>query len=72
MYPRLWIKPPAPIKSLNEDLKDMAVFAPLKTTKRSKILNMGVSKTSDHIQIRNKKPNPSQEPPVSSKETIKT
>ena len=28
---------------------------------------MGVSKTSDHIQIRIKMPNPSQEPPVSSK-----
>ena len=28
---------------------------------------MGVSKTSDHIQIKIKMPNPSQEPPVSSK-----
>ena len=28
---------------------------------------MGISKTSDHIQINIKMPNPSQEPPVSSK-----
>jgi len=28
---------------------------------------MGISKTSDHIQIKIKTPNPSQEPPVSSK-----
>ena len=28
---------------------------------------MGVSKTSDHIQIKIKMPNPSQEPPASSK-----
>ena len=28
---------------------------------------MGVSKTSDHIQIKIKIPNPSQEPPASSK-----
>ena len=28
---------------------------------------MGVSKTSDHIQIKNKMPNPSQEPPAPSK-----
>ena len=31
------------------------------------IWNMGVSKTSDHIQIKSKIPHPSQEPPVSSK-----
>ena len=28
---------------------------------------MGISKTSDHIQIKIKMPNPSQEPPASSK-----
>ena len=35
--------------------------------KKSKIGNIGVAKTSDNIQIKNKMPNPSQEPPVSSK-----
>ena len=34
--------------------------------KRAKILNMGVSKTSDYIQIKIKMPNPIEEPPVSS------
>ena len=32
-----------------------------------KIWNMGVSETSDHIQIKIKVPNPSQKPPASSK-----
>ena len=31
---------------------------------------MGVSKTSDHIQVKIKMPNPSQEPPASSKALI--
>ena len=30
-------------------------------------MNIGVSKTNDHIQIKIKMPNPSQEPPASSK-----
>ena len=34
---------------------------------RAKVLNMGVSKTSDPIQIKIKMSHPSQEPPVSSK-----
>ena len=33
----------------------------------AKIWNMGVQKTSDYIQIKTKMPNPSQEPPASSK-----
>ena len=32
----------------------------------AKTQNMGVTKTSDHIGIKIKMPNPSQEPPVSS------
>ena len=35
--------------------------------KRAKIRNMGISKISDHIKIKIKMPNPSQEPPASSK-----
>ena len=42
-------------------------FAPSKSRKRAEIWIKGVSKTSDHIQIKIKMPNPSQEPPVSSK-----
>ena len=38
-----------------------------KTKVESKIRNLGVSKTSDYIQIKIKMPNPSQEPPASSK-----
>ena len=34
---------------------------------KSQIQIMGVSETSDHIQINIKMPNPSQEPPASSK-----
>ena len=42
-------------------------FAPSKSRQRAKIWNISVSKTSDHIQIKIKMPNPSQEPPESSK-----
>jgi len=35
--------------------------------KRATIWNIGVLKTSDHIKIKIKVPNPSQEPPASSK-----
>ena len=52
-------EPPALSKAPNEDLKDIEVFY--------KIGKEGVSKTSDHIQIKIKMPNPSQEPPASSK-----
>ena len=42
-------------------------FAPSISRFRAKIQNMGASKTIDHIQIKIKMPNPSQQPPVSSK-----
>ena len=42
-------------------------FATSKSRERAKLQNMGVSKTKDHIQIKIKMPNPSQEPPTSSK-----
>ena len=42
-------------------------IAPSKSRLRAKIWNIGVPKTSDHIQIKTKMPNPSQEPPASSK-----
>ena len=43
------------------------VFAPSKSRYRAKILNMGLIKPSDHIKIKIKMPNPSQEHPASSK-----
>ena len=60
-------EPPASFKAPNEDLKDIDVFAPSKSRQRPKIWNMGKSKTSDHIQIKIKMPNPMQEPPASPK-----
>ena len=42
-------------------------FAPSKSRQRAKIWIMGISKTSDHIQIKIKMPYPSQEPLASSK-----
>ena len=42
-------------------------FGPSTSRWRAKNWIMGESKTSDHIQIKIKMPNPSQEPPVSSK-----
>ena len=42
-------------------------FAPSDSKYLAKIWNKGISKTSDHIQIKIKMPNPSQEPPASSK-----
>ena len=44
----------------------MMFFAPSKSIERAKIQIMGVSKTSDHIQIKIKCPNPSQTPLASS------
>ena len=44
-------------------------FAPSKWRERAKILIMVVSKISDHIQLKIKMPNPSQESQVSSKAT---
>ena len=59
--------PPESSKAPDEDLKDMMFFAPLKSRERAKIGIMGVPTTIDHIQIKNKMPNPSQETPVSFK-----
>merc|ERR1712082_525500 len=42
-------------------------FASSKTRQRAEIANMGVPKTSDHIQINIRMPNPRKEPPASSK-----
>ena len=42
-------------------------IAPLKLIYRHKVQKTGEPKTSDHIQIKIKMPNPSQEPPESSK-----
>ena len=58
-------EPTAPIKTPNQDLKDIGVL----WTFKIKIKNMGVSKTSDQIQIKLKMPNHSQGPSVSSKAT---
>ena len=42
-------------------------FAPSNSMWRATIWNIGVSKTSDHIQIVIKMANPTQDPPASSK-----
>ena len=47
--------------------KDMDVLCTFKIKIESQFQNIGVSKTSDHIQIKIKMPNPSQEPPASTK-----
>ena len=57
---------PISSKAPNEDLTYM-FFATSKQRLRANIQIMGVSKTSDHIQIKIKMPNTSQEPLVSSK-----
>merc|ERR1711954_513899 len=56
-----------PLKPQNQDLKDMDVLCKLKIKLESKFWSMGVPKTSEHIQINIRMPNPSQEPPASSK-----
>ena len=60
-------EPSAPIKSLNHDLKDMDLLYTFKIKIESQISSMDVSNTSDYIQIEIKMPNPSLEPPASSK-----
>ena len=44
----------------------MDLFEPSKPGSSAEIRHMGLSKTSDHIQIKIKIPNASQEPPTSS------
>ena len=58
---------PSSSKAPNEDFKDINVLCTFKLKTENKIQNMVVSKTSDHIQIKIKMTNPSQDPPVSSK-----
>ena len=60
-------KPPASSKAPYQDLKDMDVLRILKSRQKVNIQNCGVSMTSDIFQIMIKMPNPSQEPPASSK-----
>ena len=60
-------EPQASSKAHKEDVRTWMFLAPLKSRWRAKIQNMGVSKTSDHIQIIIKIPNPSQEPAASPK-----
>ena len=58
-------EPPVSSKAPYQDLNDMDVH--LQNQDRAKIWIISVSKTRDHIQIKIKMPNPSQEPPASSK-----
>ena len=58
---------PASSKAPNDDLKDMNVLCTFKIKIENQTFEQGLSKTNDYIQIRIKIPNPSQEPPVSSK-----
>merc|ERR1711954_627252 len=60
-------EPPTSSKAQNEDLKDMDVLCTFKIMIEAKIWIIGVSMASDHIQIKIKMPNPSQEPQASSK-----
>ena len=58
-------KHPVYAKSPNEDLKNMDVIYTFKIKVERQKLDQGVSNTSDHIQIKIKMPNSSQEPPSS-------
>ena len=58
---------PASSESPNEDLKDMHILCTLKIKMESHGYIMGISKTSDSIQIKIKMPNLSQAPPTSFK-----
>ena len=45
-------EPPMSSKALNQDLKGIDVLCTLKINIGSKLWNMGVSKTTDHIEIK--------------------
>ena len=60
-------EPPVSSKAPNEDSRTWMFFAPSKSREQAKIYITDISKTSDHIHIKIKMPNPSQEPPASSK-----
>ena len=59
-------EPPASSKAPIDDFNDKDGLCTLKR-ERANFFNMGVPKTTDHIQIMIKMPNSSQEPPASSK-----
>ena len=67
MMPDPGKEPPEYSKNTDEDLKDIDVLCTFKIKIEAKMLNMGVPKTSDHIQSKIKMPNLSQKLPVSSK-----
>ena len=59
-------EPPAYSKALNKDLKDMIILCNFKVKIESQNLEHGcIKKTSEHIQIKIKLPNLSQDPPAS-------
>ena len=60
-------EPPVSSEAPNLDLKSMDVLCISKSRERAKIQIMGEPKTSDHIQIKFKIPNPRQEPSAYSK-----
>ena len=60
-------EPPGSSKVPYEDLKDIDVLCTFKSRKGAQIWNIGISRASDHIQIKIKIPNPGEEPPSTSK-----
>ena len=52
MIPNPSQEPPASSKAQNEDLKDMDVLFTFKIKIEGKNSGLGISKTSDHIQIK--------------------
>ena len=62
------LEPPASFKTPNQDGKDIDVLCTFKIKIEPKF-GMDEPTTSDHIQIKTRMPNPSQEPPASSKAT---
>ena len=60
-------EPPASSKAPNQDLKDMDVLCTFKIKIESQISEHGYIKDQCHIQININNPNPSLEPPASSK-----
>ena len=59
--------PPASSRASNVYLKDLDALCIFKIKKEGKIWIIGIYKTSNHIYIKIKMPNPNQEPPASSK-----
>ena len=59
--------PPTSTKALNQHLNYMDVFATLKPRCQAEIWIVGFLKTSEHVQIKIKMPNPGQEPLAYSK-----